>query len=185
MGANKMTEVDSTLTFPIESPFEGGASALIADWTPAFGTCHKQHEVNPLAIQETRETLVGDINRDRAFRLSISRIQDYCNLPEDWDTYGGLPASPEAARFSIDLLNTLRAKPEISAPDVQPISTGVYLEWHSGETTLYFEVDEDSVLFVVRKGDDVVVCGEDPDFQVGRAIELVRRFHQDDIGTDD
>lgn len=85
----------------------------------------------------------------------------------------------------MDLLNQVRGIPEVSAPDVRPISTGVYVEWHSAQSTLYFEVDEDSVLFVMQQGDVTIECGEDPCFQVSQAIDHVRRFHQDDIATVD
>lgn len=173
-----------TLTFPIEYLSEPDSSALVGEQMAARATRIPQpaFEWNRFSL---RQTLVGDVHRERAFRESISRIHDYCKLLEDWDTYGGLPASPQAAGFATDLLIQVRGIPEVSAPRVRPISTGVFLDWYSGENTLYFEVDEDSVLFVVRRGDATVECGEDPFFRVEQAIEHVRRFHQDHTATDD
>ncbi len=173
-----------TLTLPIKYLPQSDSSALVGERRPApeMRTPRSTSKSSPFGLQQT---LVGDAHREKAFLSSISQIQDYCKLSEDWDTYGGQPASPQAAGFAMDLLNQVRGIPEVSAPDVRPISTGVYVEWHSAQSTLYFEVDEDSVLFVMQQGDVTIECGEDPCFQVSQAIDHVRRFHQDDIATVD
>ena len=174
----------NTLTLPIRSAFEPVPSSLAGERRSAPKTRTPRPALKS-SLFGLQPTLAGDAHREKAFRSAISQIQDFCKLSEDWDTYGGQPASPQAAGFVTDLLNQVQGIPEVSAPDVRPISTGVYVEWHSAQSTLYFEVDEDSVLFVMQQGDATVECGEDPDFRVSQAIDHVRRFHQDDIATDD
>ena len=166
--------MNGTLTLPdtMEDLFQESSTALTSDreypekeWPPWHG---------PGAI-------VGDATRERSFRESLSQIDTYRFLPQDWDTYGGLPASDVSVAFARNLLNELRWVPELSAPYVCPISTGVYLEWRFGEARLYFEVEDDSVLFVMEEGDLVLENGEDAAFDVPRAVELVQRFHRSDL----
>lgn len=125
--------------------------------------------------------LVGDAGREQSFRECVCQIDGYRLLPHDWDTYGGSPASDASARFATNLLEELRWLPEVFPPSVCPISTGVYLEWRSGHSNLYFEVDEDSVLFIMQEGELVIERGEDTVFDVSRAIGLVKRFHRSGI----
>ena len=132
-------------------------------------------------LESISQTLLGDLDRERSFQESISQIKTYRHLALNWDTYGGLPASEQAMRFSTRLLEELQIRAEISPPYVCPISTGVYIEWRSNDTNLYFEVDEDSVLFAAKKGERDLECGEDVLFDVNRAVELVERFHQNAI----
>ncbi|MFH1923691.1 MAG: hypothetical protein ABIP48_27845 [Planctomycetota bacterium] len=122
-----------------------------------------------------RDALVG---REQSFRECVSQVEAYRSLPKDWDTYGGLPASDSSVRFAKNLLEELRWLPEVLSPYVCPISTGVFLEWRSGQSNLYFEIDADSVLFVRREGELVIERGDDPDLNVSRAVEVVRRFHR-------
>ena len=138
----------------------------------------KQTRRQGLPSPNVLNALVGDARRDEAFRQCIRQIDSYRSLPQDWDTYGGLGASDRSAAFATSLVDRLRWLPEISAPYVCPISTGVYLEWRSAHMNLYFEIDEDSVLFVMHQGDVVVEDGEDAAFDVRRAVELVQRFHR-------
>jgi len=160
------------LTFPVEAgdleEVSGGlVNNLRSQWTweePRF----------------TSGVTVGDLERERTFEESISSIHGYRDLEENWDTYGGLGASPKPVQFSLGLLEELRVRPEISPPRVSPISTGVYIEWRAGDRLLYFEVDEDSLLFVMQEGGRDREDGEDPDFGIGRAVELVKRWHRVD-----
>ena len=122
-------------------------------------------------------TLVGDLERERSFENSISQIEKFQYLPPNWDTYGGLPAKEEPVRFSIDLLKSLQPLADISAPHVAPISSGVYIEWRNNDSLLYFEVDEDSVLSVMKKLGRTVSEGEDSRFAVKPAVDLAKSFH--------
>jgi hypothetical protein len=125
--------------------------------------------------------LLGDEDRRRAFRNAIAEVSRYRSLPAGWDGEGGLPACPKAADFSRGLLELLQsAAPGIGVPFVSPISTGVFLQWQSGDATLYFEVDEDSVLWMMQKGNVILASDEDPRFDVDQAYDLVARFHRID-----
>ncbi len=121
--------------------------------------------------------LVGDANREKAFDQAILEIEKYRHLPRNWDTYRGLPASDRAARFSLDLLRQLKAEIEVAPPRMRPISSGVFIEWRTGMASLYFEIDEMSVLSCHERGDAVLTSGEDATFDVRRAKELVEVFH--------
>jgi len=160
------------LTYPVEAGRLWEASGALVSGRP----CEPPWE-KPRGI---RSVLVGDLERELAFEKSISDIRDYRDLEENWDTYGGLGVSEQAVQFSVGLLEELRVRPEISPPRVSPISTGVYIEWHAGDRLLYFEVDEDSVLFVMQEGSGRREDGEDPRFDVGRAVEIVKRLHGED-----
>ncbi len=158
------------LTFPVESArIEEASGALITDHRPSQAQWEE-----PRGIPSV---LVGDQERERAFEKSILEIHGYRDLEENWDTYGGRGASEQPVRFSVRLLEELRLQPEISPPSVSPISTGVYIEWRAGDRLLYFEVDEDSLLFVMEEGERHREDGEDPSFDVARALEIVKRLH--------
>jgi len=161
------------LTSPVELGFRGEISAALVSDRPSQSRWEEP--------RCTPGALVGDLERERTFEDSISRIYGYRDLEKDWDTYGGRGASEQAVRFSVSLLEELRAWPEISPPRVSPISTGVYIEWRAGDRRLYFEVDEDSVLFVVQEGGRDRKDGEDPSFDVAQAVKLVKTLH----GADD
>ena len=122
-------------------------------------------------------TLVGPAMRERHFHDAIRKVAGFVALPKGFDGYGGLPASDRAARYSISLLRALIGRPEIPAPCVAPISTGTYIDWKRGNARLYFEVQDDSVLWVHRIGNGVVESDEDDTFNVSRAEEQVERFH--------
>ncbi len=154
------------LTFPVEAGFSTEASVSGRPYS-------SQWEEPRLASSG----LVGDIERERAFEKSTAEIYGYRGLEKNWDTYGGLGASEQAVQFSVGLLQELRMQPEISAPRVSPISTGVYLEWRAGDRLLYFEVDEDSALFVMQEAGCPREDAEDPVFDVARAVEIVKRLH--------
>jgi hypothetical protein len=171
MGANAMS---GTLTLPdtTEDLFQESSTALTSD---------REYPEKEWAPWHAPGAIVGDATREQSFRESLSQIETYRILPQDWDTYGGLPASDVSLAFAGNLLNALRLVPELFAPYVCPISTGVYLEWRLGDARLYFEVEDDSVLFVMEEGDRVVEDGEDTAFDVPHAVELVRRFHRSGV----
>ncbi len=181
------------LTFPVEAGCLGDVSeALVSDRPSQSQWEEPLREVSEALIDDrpsqsqceqprcTYGVLVGDMVREHTFEKSISEIHGYRDLEKNWDTYGGLGASQQAVQFSVYLLEELRVRPEISPPRVSPISTGVYLEWRAGERLLYFEVDEDSVLFVMQEGERHREDGEDPDFDVARAVDIVKRLHGED-----
>ncbi len=157
--------------------FGGGSLALVSPEASAPGRLPQSQWEK----QQCASGVVGDVKRERTFEKSISAIYGYRDLEENWDTYGGLLASEQAIQFSVRLLKKLQMQPEISQPRVSPISTGVYIEWRAGDRLLYFEVDEDTVLFVREEGGSHREDGEDPSFDVARAIEVVKRLH----GVDD
>lgn len=144
-------------------------------------TSGREYPEKDWPVRQVPGSVVGDAAREQSFRECASQIDSYRFLPQDWDTYGGLPASDAPLAFAANLVEELRWLPEVFPPYVCPISTGVYLEWRSGEANLYFEVDEDSVLFVMEEGGLVIERGEDTTFDVGQAIELVKMFHRGPI----
>ncbi|MCH8042638.1 MAG: hypothetical protein IID44_02865 [Planctomycetes bacterium] len=139
-----------------------------------FGKRAIRSEEGPFSLPES---LVGDVERERSFTKCIADVKGFRDLPLNWDTYGGLPAKEEPIRFSIELLNCLQSEIDISTPHVAPISSGVYVEWRNNGAILYFEVDEESVLYVMKRHGRTVAEGEDSRFSVAPAIELVERFH--------
>lgn len=154
----------------IRESLSHSSSGLTIDWDSPW-----EHEWSAIGV---RNALVGDSERERAFRERIREVNDYRSLPKNWDTYGGLPACDAPARFASSLLEEVRWLPEILAPYVCPISTGAYIQWQFGDAKLYFEIDEASVLFVMEESGVVVEDGEDAAFNVRRAVELVQRFHR-------
>lgn len=58
------------------------------------------------------------------------KLNELGGLPVNWDSYGGLPLSPEmhaAARFLVEQI----AEPGLPEPSIVPTSNGsVQLEWH-------------------------------------------------------
>lgn len=128
---------------------------------------------------QSTATIVGTSGRERSFQECLRSIEEFRNLPINWDRYGGKPIHPLASRFAINLLEELLLIPEVSSPNVRPISEGVFIEWRSPAARLYFEVDDESVLQYLRNayGED---SREDPEFNVEDAVALVRRFHHNE-----
>ena len=124
--------------------------------------------------------LPADDERRRAIRSAIGEVARYRTLPAGWNGEGGLPACPKAADFARQLLEQILERPEIRPPFVCPISTGVFLQWQSGDGILYFEIDDESVVWMIQEGDAVLAAGEDPHYDANRACGLVARFHKID-----
>lgn len=137
------------------------------------------HELirRPPFPRRAHSTLVGSRKRDLAFRECIDAVRGYQDLPHDWDSYGGMAAADEPVAFAIELLQGLHWLTEIPAPTVRPISSGVYLEWRFGDSLLYFEVDDESVLCFRRD----VFCKEtteDSSFDADKACHTAIEFLQ-------
>ncbi|MFQ5734473.1 MAG: hypothetical protein ACE5KM_21265 [Planctomycetaceae bacterium] len=79
--------------------------------------------------------------------------------------------------FAVSLLTHISLSPEIPAPLVRPISGGVFVEWRSAKSRLYFEIDDESVLRYLQDGYGEETL-EDPSFDVKEAEETIVRFHQ-------
>jgi len=107
----------------------------------------------------------------------LRQVKGYQQLPINWDTYGGIPASPRAIAFVTDLLQTVAVAGGSLPTRLSPIGTGAFLEWVAGDMHLSFEAEENSVLYSLRKGDHVIEHGEDAAFDVNRATELVARVY--------
>lgn len=116
--------------------------------------------------------------RENIFKKLISEILDYCNLEDNWDTYNGVGASKQAMQFSVDLLKAIQLQSTMPAPRIAPISTGVYLEWRICHHLLYFEVDENSVLFVLQKRMLSSIVEEDSSFDVAKAASMVKKLYE-------
>ncbi len=115
--------------------------------------------------------------REAAFDRAIAEIAAYGHLKAGWDSYAGSAACEQSVEFCRGLLSAVRQCIEVSVPLVRPISSGVYLEWRKGESKLYFEADESSVLFIQTTGEAVISSGDDDRFDVFAAATLVRAFH--------
>ena len=105
----------------------------------------------------------------------ISDVHEYRDLPLDWDTFGGVPATCQATRFAVELLESLQAEPTIPSPLVRPISGGVFLKWDFGDFSVYFEVESDRVVCVVSGQEWLRMGYEDESFDVSKARDAVRR----------
>jgi hypothetical protein len=61
---------------------------------------------------------------------SRRRLRAMMNLPENWDSYGAVPTTPEAVRTAERLLLWLSLG-DVPPPDLFPgVDGGVQLEWH-------------------------------------------------------
>lgn len=195
MSAAQIPESPSSLTLAIDAPFQLDdtdayvRSSLVGDPSRERESDEQianfRDSTSPETTGDTNggeqsgnvpESLVGDANREREFRGRISTVQDYASLPTNWDTYGGLPASERPIAFSTDLLGKLLRNPVVPPPYVSPISTGVYVEWAFRDMKLYFEADNESVLFVAERSGHTIKEGEDPYFDVAQAACDVELF---------
>ena len=122
--------------------------------------------------------LLGSIEREHSLDELIAKVREYRHLPDDWDTYGGKPASERAVDYATRLLTCLHSVPDISPPSVSPISNGMYLEWELGGMHLYFEIDQASVLIVARDGKQIVHSVEDARFDIDQGIATIKKFYE-------
>lgn len=97
---------------------------------------------------------------------AIAKVRTYADLPDNWDTYQGYAASPQAIEFAVKLLERLESE-SVPVPLVQPIDTGVYMEWTIGDAKAYFEIDATGLLFAVDNS------YEDATFDVDKAVKAV------------
>lgn len=107
----------------------------------------------------------------------VTEIDEYGNLPVNWDTYGGQPACEKARLFARELIFDLYQLRDIPLPAVAPISTGVMLTWKSEGRDTYIEVDDESALFRHEGRMLKRTYGEDPTYNVDDAINLLKALH--------
>lgn len=163
--------MSGTLTIdPREFGAQSASNALVAAQSaPGRAT-------PPKPAAET--ALVGSHEREVAFRKCVESLRGFLELAPDWDSYGGTAAAPTPVRFARQLLDELHLIPSIPAPLVQPIDGGVYVEWRSGDSLLYFEADEESVLTYLHSVYGIET-EEDSAFDVSKAKQAVVRFIQE------
>lgn len=155
--------MNSVLTWPHDAALD-----LLADPFPE--QCARRRV-------RSSSTLVGAVKRERDFQACISSVEKFRDLPTNWDRYGGNPAPESVVEFAVSLLTHISLSPEIPAPLVRPISGGVFVEWRSAKSRLYFEIDDESVLRYLQDGYGEETL-EDPSFDVKEAEETIVRFHQ-------
>lgn len=80
------------------------------------------------------------MTRTESLDSLIATVKTYADLPDNWDSYDGLPACEKAITFTVGLLEQLRTRDAIPLPRVLPISSGVYVDFSDD---YYVEVDED------------------------------------------
>jgi hypothetical protein len=139
------------------------------------------HDVNEQPTDDLETPVVVPHERREQFDSLIRRVESCLTLAEDWDAYGGVPAAPSTVDFARRLLQCVQTVAELPPPtSCTPISTGLMLEWEARRAKLYFEIDEDSVLCVVRSKGNVLDRYDDASFDVQRAFAAVKRLHQAD-----
>lgn len=166
--------ITTLTTIPVADHFDRGGFSSPHDRSGATRGGRKRR------LPRVNSAIVGDANRTRAFCQSIADILRFQSLPQDWNGEGGLPACEPAVDFAVEVLESLQNLPDICPPFVCPISTGVFLQWQFGEAILYFEVDDESVVWMIQEGDAVLAVGEYPHYDADRACGLVARFHKID-----
>lgn len=165
--------LNSTLTQDFQAVAVDESAALLANSRPELD----DRRVPPRRVAST---LVGSAARDRKFQTAIDRVVSCLSLSKNWDLDGGNPADRKSVMFAIRLLREVWSTVPIHAPVVCPISGGVYLEWRLADCSLYFEIDSDSVLCVIRRGNRMISGAEDPEFDVRQAVAGVAAFCQQD-----
>jgi hypothetical protein len=95
-----------------------------------------------------------------ALRPTIEKLAEFAALKRDWDSYGGLPASPRAVSGATELLILLADRlahlpPEAIIPyTVAPIADGgIQLEWHGREREIEVDIGPSGALgYLVIEG---------------------------------
>ncbi len=85
----------------------------------------------------------------------VDRIDRLSELPDDWDSYGGLPLSDEAVGATLDLLSYFG--PEYLAPEVYPSPDGgLLLQWETPSSAIEIEVGPSRRfdLLIIPKGEE-------------------------------
>jgi hypothetical protein len=73
---------------------------------------------------------------------ALSQVLAQQSLPENWDSYGGLPVSDQHARVAWRFLERVMTD-DLPLPDFIPLGDGgVQLEWEIGDTRLSFTTEE-------------------------------------------
>ena len=73
--------------------------------------------------------------------LAFNKLRSFLDLPEGWDSYGGLPIRASALKTAMKLLCSVAAA-NVRPPSVVPTSAGgVQLEWHTNQADLELAVD--------------------------------------------
>lgn len=71
-----------------------------------------------------------------------SRLDELHELPENWDTYGGVPVSREVTTYSLAILGAVM-QIDTPAPDIVPLPHGgIQMEWHAPDHDLEITIEE-------------------------------------------
>ncbi len=121
--------------------------------------------------------LIDNAEREQLFDQATATVRTYRLLHDDWDSGGSLRPSDRAIDCAERLLAYVRTMPDVSAPFVASIDSGVYLEWRLHKSNLYLEIDANSVLTVVRENGTVSYSTENSLSDLESAVRLIERFH--------
>lgn len=105
----------------------------------------------------------------------LSKLQVLSNLSQDWDSYGGVPMSFEAATAALDFLSVCLSDDSL-APEVVPTNSGgVQLEWHrhAGDLEVSFSQEGVPSAFFVDASSDLEWEMENLSIDVSRLAAAV------------
>lgn len=116
-------------------------------------------------------------------RPAFDRLTELAALEHDWDSYGGLPLSPEAMEmaqsFMIDVVDRFGRAGERAVPySLMPIvDGGVQLEWRGQERDVELNIGPDRKIsfLLVERREDGRAFSEGSGLSWEAALDLVRR----------
>lgn len=71
----------------------------------------------------------------------LAKLREFSSMPQDWDSYGGLPTTFEAAFAALNFLAAYLRDEDVAPTLVPATSGGIQLEWHrlAGDLEVTFD----------------------------------------------
>lgn len=126
----------------------------------------------------------GNVDAVATLRPTFARLSELAELQPDWDSYGGLPPSPNALAMARRVAEAVaQAAAQIADEDAVPRAVspladgGVQLAWQGMGCLVEIDIDPDGRLgYLLREGTGATArYEEDDDISWARMIGLVRR----------
>ncbi len=87
------------------------------------------HSVSALANELNASLSFPEYRNDNLLSACLPKVEQFCQLESNWDSYGAQPISSSAASGAVYWLNYL-AQFDIPAPDIFPMHNGnIQVEW--------------------------------------------------------
>ncbi len=118
-------------------------------------TVSNDASLDTFKVQPSGQTFVYEMKAQRSpvlhfgnawFRTSVTRLYQFLDLPENWNSYGSYQMSQNAIEIAIQVLDDLSHRDLPNINIVPVASGGVQFEWDNADTEVELYIRPDGVV---------------------------------------